>query len=164
MVRLKTHSKMIAYALSLIVIVTIDTNVIFQAFHSRRGASHQIIRLMRTGDITMAISVPVFQEYRDVLSREENQRQLGLDEKAIDTIMQFIAITGRPTNISYIWRPNLRDEGDNMVVELARASGSEYLITQNIRDFRRDADLRNDDLHIVTPAEFMKIWRDTHEA
>lgn len=51
-----------------------------------------------------------------------------------------------------------------MVVELARASGSEYLITQNIRDFTRDADLRNDDLHVVTPAEFMKIWEDTHEA
>ena len=112
----------------------------------------------------MAISVPVFQEYREVLSREENRRRLGLDEEAIDTIMQFIAITGRPTNISYIWRPNLRDEGDNMVVELARASGSEYLITQNIRDFTRDADMRNDDLHIVTPAEFMTIWRDTHEA
>ena len=93
-------------------IVTIDTNVLFQAFDSRRGASHQIIRLMRTGDITMAISVPVFQEYRDALSREDNRR-LGLDEEAIDTIMQFIAITGRPTNISYIWRPNLRDEGDN---------------------------------------------------
>ena len=78
--------------------------------------------------------------------------------------MPPIAITGRPTNISYIWRPNLRDEGDNMVVELARASGSEYLITQNIRDFTRDADLHNDDLHVVTPAEFMKIWEDTHEA
>ena len=111
----------------------------------------------------MAISVPMFQEYRDVLSREDHQQRLGFDEAAIDTIMQFIAITGRPTNIAYIWRPNLRDEGDNMVAELARASGSEYLITQNIKDFTLDTDLRNDDLHIVTPAEFMKIWRDSHE-
>ena len=50
-----------------------------------------------------------------------------------------------------------------MVVELARASGSRYLITQNVKDFTLDADMRNDDLHIVTPAEFMAIWRDKHE-
>ena len=111
----------------------------------------------------MAISVPVFQEYRDVLSRKDNQRRLGLGEESIDSVMHFIAITGRPTNISYIWRPNLRDEGDNMVVELARASGSHYLITQNVKDFTLDADMRNDDLHIVTPAEFMAVWRDKHE-
>ena len=147
----------------LTMLVTIDTNVLFQALYSRRGASHQIIRLIRTGDITMAISVPVFQEYRDVLSRKDNQRRLGLTEESIDSIMHFIAVTGRPTNISYIWRPNLRDEGDNMVVELARASGSHYLITQNVKDFTLDADMRNDDLHIVTPAEFMAVWRDKHE-
>lgn len=110
----------------------------------------------------MAISVPVFQEYRDVLSREDNRRRLRLNEESINAIMQFIAITGRLTNIWYVWRPNLRDEGDNMMVELARASGSEYLITQNVKDFTLDADMRNDDLHIVTPAEFMEVWRDTH--
>ena len=111
----------------------------------------------------MAISVPVFEEYRDVLSRKDNQRRLGLAEESIDSIMHFIAVTGQPTNISYIWRPNLRDEGDNMVVELARASGSRYLITQNVKDFTLGADMRNDDLHIVTPAEFMAVWRDKHE-
>lgn len=50
-----------------------------------------------------------------------------------------------------------------MVVELARASGSHYLITQNVKDLTLDADMRNDDLHIVTPAEFMAVWRDKHE-
>ena len=143
-------------------IVTIDTNVLFQALYSRRGASYQIIQLIRSGDITMAISAPIFQEYHAVLAREDNRRRLGLDEESIGAIMQFIALTGRPTNISYLWRPNLRDEGDNMVVELVRASGSDYLITQNVRDFILDADMRNDDLRIVTPAEFMTIWRNTH--
>lgn len=49
-----------------------------------------------------------------------------------------------------------------MVVELVRASGSDYLITQNVKDFILDADMRNDDLRIVTPAEFMIIWRNTN--
>ena len=80
-------------------IVTIDTNVLFQALYSRRGASYQIIQLIRSGDITMAISAPIFQEYHAVLAREDNRPRLGLDEESIGAIMQFIALTGRPTNI-----------------------------------------------------------------
>ena len=111
----------------------------------------------------MAISVPVFLEYRAVLSREGNRRLLGLNDESINAILQFIVINARITNIWYTWRPNLRDEGDNMIVELARAGGSEYLITQNVKDFTLDLDMRNDDLNIITPVEFMKTWRSTHE-
>jgi predicted nucleic acid-binding protein len=59
-------------------------------------------------------------------------------------------------------RPNLRDEADNIFVELAFGSGSEYLITKNIRDFTVDTDLNLGQLTIVTPAEFMKEWRARH--
>jgi len=110
----------------------------------------------------MAISVPLFQEYRDVLSRSESRRQLRLDEASVEVILQFVATVGRPTDISYSWRPNLKDEADNMVVELAVGSRSEYLITSNVRDFTEGADLKNDDLKIVTPKQFMQEWRRSH--
>ena len=142
--------------------MTVDTNVLFEALYSSRGASYQILRLIRRGELVMAISVPVFQEYRDVLSRQTSKSQLGLDEDSIEVILQFIAMVGRPTNISYAWRPNLRDEADNMIIELALASRSEYLITRNIRDFTVEADLKNDDLRIVTPGEFIQEWRKSH--
>ena len=61
-------------------VVTIDTNVLFQAFYSNTGASHKIVRMVRDGEIEMAISVPVFQEYRDVLSRPENRKLLDLKQ------------------------------------------------------------------------------------
>jgi len=144
------------------VVVTVDTNVLFEAFYSKFGASYQILRLIRHGEIGMAISVPLFQEYRDVLSRTESKRQLGLDESSIEVILQFVATVGRPTDISFSWRPNLKDEADNMVVELALASRSEYLITSNVRDFTQDADLKNDDLKAVTPKQFMQEWRRSH--
>jgi len=110
----------------------------------------------------MAISVPVFQEYRDVLLWNQYRKQLNLEDGQIDVIMQFIAAVGKPTNIDYSWRPNLRDEKDNVMVELARTSGSAYVITRNTRDFLLEADLMNDDLRIVTPGEFMNIWRQIH--
>lgn len=107
----------------------------------------------------MALSVPVFQEYREVMSREEKKALLELGQEEIDVILEFIVALARPTDVTYRWRPNLRDEADNMFVELARASASRYLVTQNIRDFLRDADLKNDDLDIVTPADFISRWR-----
>jgi len=110
-----------------------------------------------------AISIPVFQEYREVLTREENMSQLHLDGEQVDTIMHFLATVGKPTSITYTWRPNPRDEGDNMFIELARASGSEYLITSNVRDFVLDSDLNNDDIRIVTPGAFMYEWRKRNE-
>ena len=143
-------------------VVTLDTNVLFQAFASSRGASHQIFRLVRNGELTMAISVPVFEEYYDVLSRDRNKRHLRLDEEEIGVVMDFIATVGKPTNISFAWRPNLKDESDNMIVELAVASQSQYLITRNIRDFSQDADLNNQDLRIVAPGEFLREWRQYH--
>ena len=140
-------------------VVTIDTNVLFQAFYSSIGASHKIVRMVRDGEIEMAISVPVFQEYQDVLSRPENTKLLGLKQSDIDSIMDFVVTVGRVTHISYLWRPNLRDEADNMFIELARSSGSRYLITRNVRDMAVDSDLMNDDIGIVTPGDFLAIWR-----
>ena len=140
-------------------IIALDTNVLFEGLYSTRGASHQILRLIRHGELLMAISVPLFQEYRDVLSRKENKKQLGLDDSKVEIILQFIAAIGHPANISYMWRPNLKDEADNMVFELAVASGSQYLITSNIKEFTIGAELKNFDIKIVTPQEFMREWR-----
>lgn len=58
----------------------------------------------------------------------------------------------------YLWRPNLRDEGDNHVVELAVAGGASTIITNNVADFR-DSDLRFPDIRILTPRDLMKELR-----
>ncbi|RLC17029.1 MAG: hypothetical protein DRI57_10375 [Deltaproteobacteria bacterium] len=41
------------------------------------------------------------------------------------------------------------------IPELAVTSGSDFLITSNIKDFR-NAELRFDQLNIITPGEFVK--------
>ena len=72
------------------------------------------------------------------------------------------AFIGVPSPVHFRMRPNLRDGNDNAFVELAFASGSSYLITQNIRDFTVDADLNLGHLTVVTPVQFMQQWRKTH--
>lgn len=39
--------------------------------------------------------------------------------------------------IYYSWRPNLRDEGDNHLIQLAVARNARIVVTNNIRDFQR---------------------------
>ena len=139
-----------------------DTNVLFQALYSSSGASHAILRLVRDGAIRLALSVPVYSEYQDVLTRPAKRSQLGLSADDIRTVLDFIAFIGVPFPVHFRMRPNLRDENDNVFVELAFVSGSSYLITQNVRDFTVDADLNLGQLTVVTPAQFMRKWRETH--
>jgi putative PIN family toxin of toxin-antitoxin system len=136
--------------------------VLFQAMYSSSGASHATFRLVRQGQLQLAISVPVFEEYQELLSRPSVRKQLRLTEAEVRTVLQFIAFVGVPSPIHYLWRPNLRDETDNMFVELAIASDSRYLVTQNTRDFTVDTDLNLEPLTIVTPAQFLTEWRQAH--
>ena len=143
-------------------IVTIDTSVLYQALYSSSGASHAIVRLIRSGEIRLSLSVAVYSEYQDVLTRPEKRTELGLSVDEVQTVLDFIAFIGVPSPVHFRMRPNLRDENDNAFVELAFASGSACLITQNIRDFTVHADLNLGQLAVVTPAQFMNQWRKTH--
>jgi predicted nucleic acid-binding protein len=110
----------------------------------------------------MALSVPVFEEYKDVLLRPDSLRQLKLTDTDARTFLRFLAAVGVATATPFRWRPNLQDEADNMFVELAVASGSEYLITSNTRDFTVNADLRFDSFRAISPRECLSEWRKRH--
>lgn len=57
--------------------------------------------------------------------------------------------------IYYGWRPNLRDEEDNHLIELAVAGRASAIITKNARDFR-SAELHFSGLKILLPEEALK--------
>jgi putative PIN family toxin of toxin-antitoxin system len=59
-------------------LVTVDTNVIFAALYSKRGASHQILQLIIDEKVQLALSVQTYFEYYDVLTRSETLEKLGL--------------------------------------------------------------------------------------
>lgn len=73
--------------------------------------------------------------------------------------MAFLLRVGQLFEIFFRLRPNLRDEADNMLVEVAITSHSDYLITNNVKDFLVAAELHFQDLQVVTPEQFMQIWR-----
>ncbi|MBS0619760.1 MAG: putative toxin-antitoxin system toxin component, PIN family [Spirochaetes bacterium] len=142
--------------------VVLDTTVLYQALRSQ-GASYYILSLVRQGQIEMVLSTAVLFEYQEVLSRPANLRQFDLKKTQIESFLAFISYIAKPVAIHFTYKPNLRDETDNKFIELALNGQADYLITSNIVDFKNRAELKLATLKIVTPAKFLKIWRQKHE-
>jgi len=142
-------------------LVTLDTNVLYMALYSNKGASFQVLQGIRNSELQLALSVPVFKEYEDVLMRASSLQELGLSKNEVSSVLDALALLGYPFDIHFLMRPNLRDEADNMFVDLAFASSSRYLVTSNRRDFEVSSDLRFDSFRIVTPKDFLVEWRTT---
>jgi predicted nucleic acid-binding protein len=60
---------------------------------------------------------------------------LGLSEGDIDDILDYLSATASLREIFYLWRPVLRNPKDDMVLELAVESRSDFIVTYNLRDF-----------------------------
>ena len=142
-------------------LLTLDTNILYQALMSKTGASYFILQQVRNRKIQIALSVPVFFEYQDVLTRDKSLKDFELELNDVEKFLRFIAYIGKTFEIYFLLRPNLKDEKDNKIVELAVTSQSDYLITSNTRDFK-NAELKFDQLKIITPGEFVKMWREKY--
>lgn len=151
------------YAIIFDMIIVLDTNVLYQALRSNKGASHYILQLIREQKVTLVLSMQVFNEYEDVLKRPDKLKDLGLSTLDIEKVLRFISYIAEPVTTYFLFRPNLQDEKDNIFVELAVAGNAEYLITSNTRDFILNKELKFDNINIVTPSEFVSIWRKKHE-
>ena len=136
-------------------IITVDTNVIFSALYSNQGASHQIVRLIIDEEIKLALSPQVYFEYYEVLMRENNLEMFNLSKKETEDFLDLLALLAQKYSIYYLLRPNLPDEDDNIFMECAYASNSDYLITSNVKDFKQ-SELKGFGFEIITPKDFYK--------
>jgi putative PIN family toxin of toxin-antitoxin system len=143
-------------------ILTMDTNVLVQALSNNKGASYFILNLIYEEKIKLAISIPVFYEYEDVLNRANILKLIGLNQNETSDVLTLIFHFAEKHKIFYLFRPNLRDEKDNIFIELAVKSNSKYLITSNTTDFNNN-ELKFPELKIITPGEFVKMWRKQNE-
>ena len=145
-------------------IVTIDTNVLLAGLISQSGVSYQILRLIVKEKITLALSTQVLLEYDDVLKRKEILKLTKLKIEQVEDILDLLALLAQKNNIYYRLRPNLRDENDNLFIECAFASNSDYLLTSNIRDIN-SGELKGFKFEALTltPKDFYQIWRKEHE-
>jgi predicted nucleic acid-binding protein len=109
------------------------------------------------------MSIQVFNEYEEILKRPQSLSDLKLNNKDIEHVLRFIAYIGKPYATYFLFRPNLKDENDNIFIELAVASNCDYVITNNVKDFTTKTELRSEEVSVITPANFVKMWRKKYE-
>jgi uncharacterized protein len=138
--------------------IILDTNVLVSAFVSSEGAPRQVLRKLLLGEATALISQSLYMEYCDVLGRRDFLERCPLDLADIDGLFDAFLASTQMVSVFYMWRPNLRDEGDNHVFELAVAAGSAPLLTYNARDFAHPQ-LKFPNLQILSPAQWLQTTR-----
>jgi predicted nucleic acid-binding protein len=133
--------------------IVIDTNVMVAGLRSEGGASREVLRRSLMGRYQPLFGNALWLEYEDLLGRPVWTDATTPDERL--QVLAALAQVGRWVRVYYGWRPNLPDEADNHLVELAVAGGAVAIVTHNIRDIRR-GDLVFSNLRVLTPAECLE--------
>jgi len=131
----------------------IDTNVFVAAMRSEGGLSREVIRRAIRGEIEPLFSNALWLEYEAVLGRPIWTDVTSEAERR--NVLDAIAAAGRWVKVYFGWRPNLRDPGDDHLVELAVAGGAQAIITHNIRDVQ-SGELKWQSLTVLTPRAFLE--------
>jgi putative PIN family toxin of toxin-antitoxin system len=134
--------------------VVIDTNVFIGACLGQ-GACCAVLAAYLEEKLTPLMGVALLAEYEDVLNRSKLFVRSRLDAAERNELLDIFLATCRWTRIYYGWRPNLQDEGDNHLVELAVAGGADYIVTRNLRDVAR-MELLFPNLKVVFPETLLK--------
>lgn len=131
--------------------IAIDTCVLISALRSRNGASFKLLSLIDSNKFTFVLSVPLVLEYEAVAKRIS--RNLGLTHSDIEDVIDYLCAIGKHRKVHFLWRPNLKDPGDDFVLELAVESECNYIVTHNIKDFKN---IKKFNLKAITPQEFLR--------
>lgn len=132
--------------------VVLDSNVLVAGFRSRRGSSFRLLELLGERRFEIAISVPLAFEYESALVR--HAAQLGFRREEAEGLVDYFCQIGHRQDVHFLWRPTLRDAGDEFVLELAVAARCEAVITHNVRDFKGAAAFA---VRVLTPSEFLTL-------
>jgi putative PIN family toxin of toxin-antitoxin system len=113
----------------------VDTNVVVSALRSPRGASAELLRAARRGHISLVANVALALEYEAACRRAEHRLAAGLDLAEIGIFVDAVIAMCEPVETHFIWRPQLRDPADELVLEAAVNGQAEAIVTFNLRHF-----------------------------
>ncbi|HSK71634.1 MAG TPA: putative toxin-antitoxin system toxin component, PIN family [Pyrinomonadaceae bacterium] len=135
--------------------VVFDTNVLAAALRSNRGASFVLISMLPSTKFELAVSVPLYLEYLDVLMRP-NVKPSGISNADVLSFVRKILDYSHKQSIYFRWRPWLKDAKDDMILELAIASNADYIVTFNLNDFEN---IESFGVEAILPSKFLEIVR-----
>ena len=136
-------------------IIVLDTNGFISALLSENGASREVLRRCLLKHYHLIFGAALLAEYEDLLARKSLFADCSITEEERQDLFEALLSVSEWKSIFYGWRPNLRDEGDNHLVELAVAGDASAIITHNIKDFS-GMELQFPRLKILSPGQLIK--------
>jgi len=112
-----------------------DTDAVVAAMRSPTGGSAAILRAARRGEVTLIATVPLAIEYEAVCSRREHITSAGFGPAELTVFLDAIVGLLDPADVWFLWRPQLRDPGDELVLEAAVNGRADAIVGFNRRDF-----------------------------
>jgi putative PIN family toxin of toxin-antitoxin system len=134
--------------------IVVDTNVFIGAILSSQLLNRELIRRCLLGEYQPMMSNALYLEYESVIEREEIIAKCQLDRGKVNELLDGFLSVSKWVYIYYSWRPNLRDEGDNHVIELAIAGNARMVVTNNLKDFR-GSEVTFPQLQILNPHQII---------
>lgn len=113
----------------------LDTNVVVAGLRSPTGASAALVGAALERYFVLLLSVALALEYEAVCCDPAQRIVSGLGEDQVRTVIGAICGVAEPVVARFLWRPQLRDPADEMVLETAINGNADALVTFNLRDY-----------------------------
>ncbi len=135
----------------------LDTNVVVAAMRSPAGASAALLVAARRSELTMLANVALAVEYEATCRLAEHRLAARLDLDEVSIFIDAVLAMVEPVETHFMWRPQLRDPADEMVLEAAVNGQAAAIVTFNRRDF--GAAPARFGVELLTPAEALRRIR-----
>jgi len=109
--------------------------------------------------VVVLVSVPLMLEYEAVLTRQEQLSETGLTVQETNAVLDALSVVIEPVSLRFLWRPQLKDPSDEMVLATAVNGRADRLATFNVRHLRNVA--MEFGVHAAPPAD---VWRELRGA
>jgi putative PIN family toxin of toxin-antitoxin system len=114
----------------------LDTDVVVSAMRSPRGGSAELLRRIDDCKAILLLSVALALEYEAKCTLAEHRLAAALSSQAVDSFLLGLMALAEPVHSYFRWRPQLRDPGDELVLEAAVNGQASAIVTFNERDLR----------------------------
>jgi len=115
--------------------VVLDTNVVVAGMRTPSGASAALLVAARQTEITMLANVALALEYEATCRRAEHGVAAGLTPAQVSIFVDAVIAMAEPVETHFLWRPQLRDPSDELVLEAAVNGRASAIVTFNEQDF-----------------------------
>lgn len=136
-------------------VIVLDTNILVSALLRNSGSARLVLRACLENQYHAVLGPALFAEYEDVLGRDELFADSILSVDQREEVFNGFLSGCRWVEVFFGWRPNLPDEADNHLIELAVAAQADAIVTRNLKDVSR-GELHFPNLRVLTPEQCLK--------